>query len=204
MGSAPLIGSHRADVILVIRAVPRAPHDGVIQDRCVDSDTALGRMQVAAALWSVGQVSAAEMVDLACELLVTGFDGFNVAMLAGVHARHADEDVPELLEAALADVGLSYYARDSHTGQEAAVRVVAARVLAGLVPPRDLARWAHLTIGHGGVALAERLVELDDVYDVVHYVDTTEHDVDDLIRIEARRIIETSSSNGLPVPPPSS
>jgi len=61
-----------------------------------------------------------------------------------------------------------------------------------------------LTIGHGGVALAERLVELDDVYDVVHYVDTTEHDVDDLIRIEARRIIETSSSNGLPVPPPSS
>jgi len=89
----------------------------------VDSDTALGRMQVAAALWSVGQVSAAEMVDLACELLVTGFDGFNVAMLAGVHARHADEDVPELLEAALADVGLSYYARDSHTGQEAAVRV---------------------------------------------------------------------------------
>lgn len=170
----------------------------------MDSDTALGRMQVAAALWSVGQVSAAEMVDLACELLVTGFDGFNLAMLAGVHARHADEDVPELLEAALADVGLSYYARDSHTGQEAAVRVVAARVLAGLVPPRDLARWAHLTIGHGGVALAERLVELDDVYDVVHYVDTTEHDVDDLIRIEARRIIETSSSNGLPVPPPSS
>ena len=144
----------------------------------MDSDTALGRMQVAAALWSVGQVSAAEMVDLACELLVTGFDGFNLAMLAGVHARHADEDVPELLEAALADVGLSYYARDSHTGQEAAVRVVAARVLAGLVPPRDLARWAHLTIGHGGVALAERLVELDDVYDVVHYVDTTEHDVD--------------------------
>jgi hypothetical protein len=34
-------------------------------------------------------------------------------MLAGVHARNAEEEVPELLEPALRDVGLDYYPRNS-------------------------------------------------------------------------------------------
>src|SRR5829696_4838759 len=80
---------------------------------------------------------------------------------------------------------------------------MASRVLAGLLLPRDLAGWAHSTIGHGGLALAERVVELDDVYDVMEYTDTTGHDVDDMIRAEARRIIETTGGSGhQPVPPP--
>jgi hypothetical protein len=160
-------------------------------------------MQEAAALWSVRQVEAADLVSLACELLVAGCEGLDLAMLAGVHARHADEEVPELLEAALQDVGLSYYARGSQVGQEAAVTVMASRVLAGLLPPRDLAGWAHSTIGHSRLALAERLVELDDVYDVVEYTDTTEPDVDDMIRAEARRIIKATAGGGhQPIPPP--
>ena len=53
-------------------------------------------MQEAAALWSVGQVSAAGLIGVACELLVRGVDGPTLAMLAGVHRRHADKDVPEL------------------------------------------------------------------------------------------------------------
>jgi hypothetical protein len=52
-------------------------------------------MQDTAALWSVGQVTAAELVGVACE------------------------------------------------------------------STQDLAVWAHSTIGHGGLALAERLVELE-------------------------------------------
>ncbi|MGC5054680.1 hypothetical protein ACLQ2S_24875 [Micromonospora sp. DT48] len=146
-------------------------------------------MHEAAALWSVGQVTAAELVDAACDLLVAGFDGLNLATLAGVHTRHADEEVPELLEAALKDVGLSYHPRGSHAGQEAAITIMASRVLAGLLPPLDLAVWAHSTIGHYRLALAERLVELDDVYDTLEYTDMTEQDINDEILAEARRIV---------------
>src|SRR5690349_369985 len=110
-------------------------------------------MQEAAVLWSVGQVTAAELVSLACELLVAGFDGLNLAMLAGVHTRNAEDEVPELLEAALEDVGLSHYPSDSQAGLEAAVRVMASRVLAGALSPMDLATWAHSTIGHARLAL---------------------------------------------------
>ena len=53
---------------------------------------ARNKAQDAAALWSVGYVRAAELVDAACDLLVTEHDGPTLAMLAGVHTSHADED----------------------------------------------------------------------------------------------------------------
>jgi len=37
--------------------------------------------------------------------------------------------------------------------------------------------------------LAERLVELDDVYDALEYTDTTEQEVNDEVLAEARRIV---------------
>lgn len=54
---------------------------------------------------------------------------------------------------------------------------MASRVLTGRVPAADLVVWAHSTIGHDRVALAERLVELDDVYDTLKYTDMTEQEV---------------------------
>ncbi|RKF19167.1 hypothetical protein D7I43_31970 [Micromonospora globbae] len=112
--------------------------------------------------------------------------------MAGVHIRHADEDVPDLLEAALQDVGLAYHPRGSQAGREAAVRVMASRVLTGRMPTLELVVWAHSTIGHDRVALAERLVELDDVYDTLEYTDMTEQEVNDEVLAEARRIVGPS------------
>ncbi|NYF58828.1 hypothetical protein [Micromonospora purpureochromogenes] len=106
-------------------------------------------MRDASALWSVGYASSAELVDAACDLLVTGHDGPNLSMLAGV----------------------------------------AARVLAGALEPLDLATWAHTAFGHGTPALAEHLVELDDVYDTLEYTDMTEQDLNIEILGEARRIV---------------
>ncbi|AYF31009.1 hypothetical protein CSH63_26920 [Micromonospora tulbaghiae] len=126
--------------------------------------------------------------------MVAGFDELNLATLASVHARHADEEVPELLEAAPKDVGLSHYPRGSHAGQEAAVTIMASRVLAGLLSPLDLAVWAHSIIGHDKLPVAERLVELDDVYDTLEYTDMTEQDVNDEILVEARRIVGMSGA----------
>ncbi|MFC8616298.1 hypothetical protein ACFT9M_07785 [Micromonospora purpureochromogenes] len=143
----------------------------------------------ASALWSVGYASGAELVAAACDLLITGHDGPNLSMLAGVHSRHADEEVPELLEAALQGVGLDYHPRGSEGGQEAAVRTMAARAIAGALEPLDLVTWAHTTFGHGALALAEHLVELDDVYDTLEYTDLTEQDLHIEILAEARRIV---------------
>ncbi len=167
----------------------------MIQDERVERDEVLTRMHEAATFWSVGHVTAAELIDVACDLLVAGFDGLNLAMLAGVLVRHADEEVPELLEAALKDVGLTYHPRGSHAGQEAAVRVMASRALTGRLPALDLVAWAHSTIGHDRLALAERLVELDDVYDTLEYTDMTEQDVNDEILAEARRIVGTGEAS---------
>jgi hypothetical protein len=155
-------------------------------------------MREGAALWSIGYITAADVVSNACDLLVAGHDGPALRMLAAVPFRHADQEVPEILEAALADIGLSCYPRVSRAGQEAAVRALAARVLAGAVAPRSVARWAHSKIGHDRLALAERFVELDDVYDTIEYTDMTEQDVDADVIAEARRILRETHSTDLP------
>jgi hypothetical protein len=155
----------------------------------VDPTGVLTKMRDSAALWSVGYGTAAEVVEAACDLLVAGYDGPALRMLAAVSPRHADEDVPELLEAALRDVDLTHYEKDSRAGQEAAVRALATRVLVGSMSPMGLAVWAHGRFGHGTLGLAERLVELDDAYDSVGYTEMTEHDVNTEVVAEARRIV---------------
>jgi hypothetical protein len=77
----------------------------------VDQPDALTQMRDSVALWSVGYVTAAAVVDVACDLLVAGYDGPALCMLAAVTPRHADQDVPELLCTALRDVGLTHYER---------------------------------------------------------------------------------------------
>ncbi|WP_097322941.1 hypothetical protein [Paractinoplanes atraurantiacus] len=150
---------------------------------------AADRARDAAALWSVGYVTSAELVEAACDLLVTGHDGTTLAMLAGVRSRDADMEVPELLEAALSDVGLVYYPPGSRAGAEAAVKTLARRVLTGAMEPSALTVWAYQTFGPGTLELADRLVELDDAYDFVEFSDTTEQDLDAEVIAEARRIV---------------
>jgi hypothetical protein len=159
----------------------------------VEPAEALNRMRESAAFWSVRKADATELIDAACELLVTGHAGTHLAMLAGVHSRNADEEVPELLQAALHDVGLDFPERDSDAGKEAGLRIMAGRVIAGVMPPIDLASWAHATVGHGVLDLAERLVELDDVYEILDYSDMTEEAFDAEVIAEARRIADGGS-----------
>ncbi|MDO3704037.1 hypothetical protein Q3W71_20430 [Micromonospora sp. C28SCA-DRY-2] len=155
-------------------------------------EDALAELANVAALWSVGYVRAAEVVRVACDVLVAGLEGDGLCMLAGVAYRNADDDVPQVLKAALGELGLDYHAPGSQEAKAAAVRVLAGRVMAGLMAPRDLAFWAHRTIGHDQLPLAERLVELDDVYDCIEYSDQTAAEVDADVVAEARRIIESS------------
>jgi hypothetical protein len=158
--------------------------------RLVNRDDAAMELGNAAALWSAGYLSAADVVRAACDGLVAGLDGSALRMLAAVPYQNADDEAPEVLEAALDELGLEHHARGSQSGLVAAVKALSARALAERVTPRELASWAHRRIGHDRIRLAERLVELDDVYDCLEYTDQTVGETDEDVLAEARRIVD--------------
>lgn len=78
--------------------------------------------------------------------------------------------MPEILPAALDELNLTfyYYPVDSVAGQEAVVRALARRMLAGELTPRELACRIQKRFGYE-LPLTERLAELDDEYDSLDY-----------------------------------
>jgi len=100
------------------------------------------------------------------------------------------------LEAALTELSLTYYREGSRAGEEEALRVMARRLLAGTIGPRDLTSWAYGFITHEGTPLAAELINLDNAYDYVgavyegyQYTSTTFADLDPAVIAEARRLI---------------
>ncbi|MGW6587664.1 hypothetical protein [Streptomyces globisporus] len=71
--------------------------------------------------------------------------------------------------------------------QEAVVRALARRMLAGDLEPRELTFRIHQRYGHE-LPLTERLAELDDEYDILEYGDRTVDQVDAEVTAEARRL----------------
>jgi len=151
-------------------------------------------------LWGVGFVNAADVVRAACDVLAAGLGGMAMAMLAGVHLRRADEEAPDLMPDALAEVGLPFFPRGSEAGQAAGLAAMAGRLLSGILKPRELTAWAHGVIGHDGCELGQALVALDDQYDLAYavggdrgeQVDTAALDAE--VIAEARRLIDTTLS----------
>ncbi|MEH1017631.1 hypothetical protein V6U90_31725 [Micromonospora sp. CPCC 206060] len=152
---------------------------------------ALTRMREVTALWGVGYVNGSELVEAACDLLVAGFDGPHLGMLAAVSASRADEEVPGFIEGALREVGLDYHRPGSVAGGEAALRVLAARVLAGDVTPRELTAWTYRTFDRGTSPLAERLVALEHTYET--YGEMACDEVDGCVVAEAHRVVAAST-----------
>ncbi|MFC4066699.1 hypothetical protein [Actinoplanes subglobosus] len=140
-----------------------------------------------AALWSIGEAGAGEVVDAACAALVGGLDSPGLRMLAARTRAEADDDVPALLPVALAELGLPFHPFGADSGREAVARALAGRSLAGELTPRELARRVHQLFGHG-LPLVERLADLDDQYDVIEYGDRTPAQIDADVVAEARRI----------------
>lgn len=141
-------------------------------------------LQDMAALWSIGAASPQAVVRCACDALVAGLDTPSLRILAGLTRAEADNDMPDILPAALAELGLDYYARGASDGQQAAVRVLAAQAVSGSLTPRALAAEIHRYLGHG-LPLAERLAALDDEYDIGFR--TRDH-IDQEVMTEARRL----------------
>jgi len=127
-------------------------------------------------------------------------------MLSAVPLRTADNgDMFEDLEPALAEVGLPYYEFGTGAAQEASLSVMARRVVAGELDPRAFTAWSHRTFGHDRLPPAERLAELDDIYDTIKYTTMTVQEVDAEVHVEAERLaalrpplIATPASTRLP------
>jgi hypothetical protein len=105
----------------------------------VPPDQATRTLQDTAALSSIGAVSPQAVVKCACDALIAGLDSPSLRILAGLTRTEADHDVLDRLPAALAELGLDFYPRDSRGGQEAVVRALAAQAMSGSLTPRELA-----------------------------------------------------------------
>ncbi|WP_371600845.1 hypothetical protein [Streptomyces sp. NBC_00564] len=151
------------------------------------TEPAARRLQDRAVLWTMGEIRATDVVTAACDALIAGLDSPALRILAACTRAEADYDVPDLLPPALDELGLTFHSAGSVAGQEAAVRALAARMLAGELTPRELAFRIHQRFGHE-LPLAEQLANLDDDYDVLEYGDRTPEQVDADVTAEALRV----------------
>jgi hypothetical protein len=159
---------------------------------------ALDALEVAAVLWLVGEGNFARVVDTACSVLVAGGNGEALAALAGEPRRQPvyPADADDAVRDALAEQGRPLPERDTREAQQRAVAAMAVSVLAGTVSPRYAAAWAHRSIGHTGLALAQPLVEMDDRYDTVGFSNDTVEAVDHAVLDFCRSVATNGRHTG--------
>lgn len=158
------------------------------------ADDRLLRLHDAVVVWGAGLGEASDVVMAACDALVAGLDGRALRMLAGVSLRDAAYDLPDRLPEALAELGLEPAAPGTLAGQEAAVRAMARRLLAGEITPRKLTRRIHVVFGHE-LVLAEGLARLDDTYDEYEYERRSVRQIDAQVVAEAERILSGGAAD---------
>ena len=66
------------------------------------------RLRNTAALWSIRAANSRAVVTCACDALIAGLDSPSLRILAGLTRSEADYEVPEILPAALAELGLVF------------------------------------------------------------------------------------------------
>lgn len=170
-----------------------ASHPSVDNDEPVTTrEEAHDQLQDVAVRWSRGASTAWDVVRAACDALAAGLDSPALCELAATTRHDADYDVPQLLEAALGELGLRFYPFGSRGADEAAARALAARLLRGELSPRELAREIHQCYGHG-LPLVGRLAELDDEYDVIRYTGRSLNDIDAEVLAEAHRVVASAT-----------
>ncbi|TCB99206.1 hypothetical protein E0H26_07375 [Micromonospora zingiberis] len=165
----------------------------------------LARLQDAAALWSVGSSTPADVIEAACACLVAGVDSPTLRILAGLPSTPAGEsdELRRWLPAALAELSLAFHPENSREAQEAAVRIMASRLLAGAITPSELTSWAYHCITIEGTPIAYALVRLDDAYEVAQHSGPGLGKIDAAVRAEARRLVDTAAGATGDPPPPS-
>ncbi|MFV2008788.1 MULTISPECIES: hypothetical protein [unclassified Micromonospora] len=180
------------------RQNPDDLRDLAADDERVDPQRARQHLADTAAIWSVGATGATDVIDAACACLLAGLDTPTLRILAGITPTRGNEsdELRRWLEGALTELSLTYYREGSRAGEEEALRVMARRLLAGTIGPRDLTSWAYGFITHEGTPLAAELINLGNSYEYVdaiyegHRQPRAEvEEIDAAVTAEARRLI---------------
>ncbi|MFF4364890.1 hypothetical protein [Streptomyces sp. NPDC001594] len=144
-------------------------------------------LQDRAVLWSVGECSASDVVDSACDALVAGLDTPGLRILAACTRAEAHYDVHDLLPPALDELGLAFPPVAGGAGEDAVARALARRMLAGELKPWELTFRIYQRYGHE-LPLTKRLAELDDEYAILEHIGRTVEQVNAEVTAEARRL----------------
>jgi hypothetical protein len=166
---------------------------GIIGGMATTDESALrASLYEQAALWRVRpEVGQERLVRLACDALVAGLDRPGLAMLAGMSVHGHDPEFGDVLQAAFDGLGIRLPQPGTAEAQVGAATAMARLLLDGHLTSRELARWAHAVIGHDGAPELQSLVEFDDAYEIVDYVDPRDGvaGVDRQVRGEAERLV---------------
>jgi hypothetical protein len=169
----------------------------VLGDEENDFDKVVATFGEVVALWYVDRVLTAEIVLAACDVLAAGADGPSLRMLAAVSIPDVrDEEVVDVLEAALREVGLPYAPKHTAAARRAGLIAIARRTLSGIDTPRELAHFArhefwpppHNSDRSAFDQLVAELADMDDLYD--EEVLCSDDEADALITAQARRIVD--------------
>lgn len=135
-----------------------------------DSERSVARQKFCdvAVLWNVDVLEFGHVIHAARDVAAAGAAGPAMALLASVsHSSFMSPfEVHRCLAGDLAEVGYALFPRQTEDAQEVAVRAMARRTLRGEVSPRDITAWAHEYVSHQGLEVAQRLVELEDEFDL--------------------------------------
>jgi hypothetical protein len=180
-----------ASAKLVRRASPTGRMSRMT-DRARDETAAL--LADAVSLWRLTPGNANEVIDAAVQCLVADVDSPTLRELAGASPRDSQFALERLIEHTLEELGMQdVLAGNAQRGALAAVlRAFERHELSA----RELARWAHITIGHDGDARCQVFVDLDDMYDTVEYSDYGTEDLERWIGEEADAFLEGQPSPG--------
>jgi hypothetical protein len=133
------------------------------------SQSAAIQLVTARARSIAGGSYAALAVDGALAALVAGEDGATLRELAGLSKSSRDDDVVDLLDGALQEVGIATPI-ETADAEIVVLREMVSEVLAARVSLRTVTSWAHYVIGHDGASVAQPIVGLDDQADASGFV----------------------------------
>ncbi|MFI2709984.1 hypothetical protein ACH495_07615 [Micromonospora sp. NPDC018662] len=166
-------------------------------------EEALANLQGTAAFWRIGSATAVDVVRAACDCLVAGIDSPTLRILAGVSPVKGSEDdeLRRWLADAFAELSLTYYGEDSRKAEEEVLRIMARRLLAKTITPRELTSWVSQFITYAGTPLAGELINLESAYEYVEAVhevhnqtSTQPGDLDAEVIAEACRLVDEISA----------
>ncbi|WP_157367742.1 hypothetical protein [Alloactinosynnema sp. L-07] len=156
----------------------------------MNAESARENLRETIALWHAHERTAFDVVLAACDLLAAGAGGMALCTLAAVSPGNAEQEVRELLAAAVRDARLPFHEEGSAAALRAALEAKARLVLSGEIAPHVLVSWASETLQEMPWAVVDRLNDLEYEYDLADHTGRGLDEVAALVMAEARQVVD--------------